>query len=126
MPLLDTHDIIICRRTSKDYTPYRHLMSFCFRWGPRLLFGVDVYDPGSVKCVRRTIIRDVPVRSRSVFVEAERMIRAVKRGYRLTTIDIVQEPRRAGTAKGARLSLVLHATVDMLMCWWEIVVLKRR
>lgn len=126
VPLLDTHDIVICRRTYKDYTAYRHVMSFGYRWLPRLLFGVDVYDPGSVKCVRRTIIDQVPVRSKSVFVEAERMIRAVKRGYRLTTIDIVQEPRTAGTAKGARLGIVLHATIDMFVCWWALVILRRR
>jgi glycosyltransferase involved in cell wall biosynthesis len=125
VPLLDRADIVICRRVQKRYTWYRHVTSFAFRWLPRLLFGVDVYDPGSVKCVRRDINQAVPVRSKSVFVEAERMIRAVKRGYRLATVDIVQEPRKAGVAKGARIGIVVHAVADLLACWWEIVIRRR-
>ena len=83
MPLLNDFDIVVCNRTFKRYTLYRRLVSWSYRWLPRLMFGVELYDPGSTKCRRRTLIEEIPLSSRGVFAEAERMIRAVRRGYRL-------------------------------------------
>jgi glycosyltransferase involved in cell wall biosynthesis len=125
MPLLGAYDIVICRRVLKQYTPYRHALSFLYRWLPRLLFGVDTFDAGGIKCVRREIIQKIPVESMGVFVEAERVIRAVKRGYKLTTVDMTPVERQGGQARGARLSSVLGAGTDMLRCWWRLVVLRR-
>jgi len=124
-PLLDRYDIIICKRVVKQYTPYRHAISFAFRWVPKLLFGVDAIDPGGIKCMKREIIQQIPVQSTSVFVESERIIRAVKRGYRLTSVDMEQAPRIGGQAKGARLSTLLGAVRDMTTCWWRLSVLRR-
>jgi len=124
MPLLGDCDIVICNRTYKHYTPYRHLISKCYRLLPRLLFGVELYDSGSIKCVRRSIIREIPVESRSVFVEAERLIRAHKRSYKIGKVDIVQAPRAGGKARGAELSTVWHSTWDMLRLWWKLQILR--
>lgn len=117
MPWLAEHDIVICRRVTKHYTLYRHVVSWAYRWLPRMLFGVDLVDPGSVKVVRRTIYRQVPVTSTSVFVEAERIIRAVRQGYRLTSIDMESQPRIGGQASGARLPVALGAARDLLRFW---------
>jgi len=125
VPLLASYDIVICRRVVKHYTPYRHFISQAYRWLPRILFGVDALDPGGIKCMRREIIQTVRVESQSVFVEAERVIRAVKRGYRVTSVDMEQAPRQGGVAKGARFSTLVAATRDMLRCWIQLVVLRR-
>ena len=82
VPLLGDFDIVVCQRTFKRYTLYRQLVSWCYRWLPRVMFGVELYDPGSTKCRRRTLIEEIPLSSRGVFAEAERMIRAVRRGHR--------------------------------------------
>ena len=119
VPLLDRYDIVVCRRTYKHYTPYRHAVSLLYRWLPRLLFGIDVIDPGGVKVVKREIYARVPVFSRGVFVEAERLIGAVRAGYRLASVDMVQTPRRAGTSRGARLSTVAAAGMDLIRCWFR-------
>jgi glycosyltransferase involved in cell wall biosynthesis len=117
VPLLERYDIVVCRRTYKDYTPYRHLVSFLFRWLPRVMFGVDVIDPGGVKVMRREIYSRVPVISKGVFVEAERLIGAVKAGYRLTAVDMIQMPRQGGESRGAKISTVVTAGADLVRCW---------
>lgn len=114
MPLLQQYDIIICRRAIKTYTVYRHIVSQAYRWLPRILFGVDLYDSGSVKCMRRSIVDDVHVQSTSVFVEAERVIRAAKMGYSIGVVDFIPMQRQAGKAQGAKLSIVWSAFIDML------------
>lgn len=118
MPLLADHDIVVCRRTTKHYTLYRHAVSWAYRWLPRVCFGVDLKDPGSVKVVRREIYDTVPAHSTSVFVEAERLIQAVRHGYRLTSIDIDSQPRVGGKASGASLAVARRAAADLWRFWW--------
>lgn len=125
MPLLNQTDIVICNRTTKHYTAARHIVSFCYRWLPRILFGVDLYDSGSVKLVPRAVYRDIHVDSTSVFVEAERIIRAAKRGYRIAKIDFVQEERKGGKAHGGKPSTVWRAFADTWKTWWRLQVLRR-
>ncbi len=126
IPLLPEHDVIICNRVKKNYTLYRRVVSRCYRWMPRLLFGVDLYDPGSTKCRRQALITDIQCTSHGVFVEAERMIRAAKRGYRITKVDIVPDRRLAGDPRGARLSNVLQAALDLVTLWVRFTILRQR
>lgn len=125
IPLLDRYDIVVCRRMTKQYTLYRHCISNLYHWSVLLLFGVELYDPGGVKVVRREIYTTVPARSQSVFVEAERLIRAVKRGYKVTRVDIHQEKRIGGRGRGAKFSNVWGAFCDLLSVWWDLMVMRR-
>ena len=107
-------------RTKQPYGVYRHVVSWGYRALPRLLFGVELFDSGSVKLVRRRIYQEIPVGSRSVFAEAERLIRAARAGFEIGKVDIVQEPREGGRAAGARLSTVARAVSDMAALWWRL------
>lgn len=124
LPLLGGHDVVVLNRTHKHYTAGRMFVSRAYRWVPRLLFGVDLIDPGSSKLVRRELFDCIPVRSTGVFVEAERIIRAVKLDYRLAHVDIVQAPRLGGQALGARPSMVLGAIRDLTVLWVDLVLAR--
>jgi dolichol-phosphate mannosyltransferase len=126
IPLLDDFDVVICNRLYRNYTMYRKLLSFLYRFLPRLLFRVDLFDPGSIKCRKREVIQEIEVQSRSVFAEAERMIRAVRRGYRVGKVDIRPELRVAGKARGASWRNVYGATVDLLRLWFRLVVFRQK
>ena len=126
VPLLETHDLVVCERTFKRYTSYRKLVSRLYRLLPRLLFGVDLFDPGSTKCRRRSLVDEIPLISRGVFIEAERMIRASRRGYRLTRVEVDPERRMAGDPRGASFANVMGAGIDLLRLWWHLVVLRRQ
>ena len=126
VPLLNDFDIVVCNRTFKRYTLYRRLVSWCYRWLPRMMFGVELYDPGSTKCRRRTLIEEIPLSSRGVFAEAERMIRAVRRGYRLGKVDVEPERRLAGDPRGANFGYVVLAAIDLFRLWFRLVIFRRR
>ncbi len=125
VPLLADYDIVVCNRRSKRYTLYRHVVSAGYRLLPLVLFGVRLYDPGSVKLVRREIIAGVHVRSKGVFVEAERLIRAARRGYRIGKVDIEHQVRTGGKARGASFPLVWESLRDVFSLWVQLVVLRR-
>jgi glycosyltransferase involved in cell wall biosynthesis len=126
VPMLSHCDVVLCRRTQKPYTTWRKFVSGAYRRLPRLLFGVDLHDAGSIKCVRREIFEQIPVASQGVFVEAERLIRAARRGYRFGVVEIRQELRQAGVARGARFSVVARAFMDMIALWVRLVLLRQQ
>ncbi len=125
IPLMDRYDIIVCKRVTKQYTLYRQCISWGHRWFIRILFGIDLFDPGSIKAVKREIFTTIPVRGTSVFVESERLIKAIHRGYRITSIDIDQAKREGGKGQGARFATVWATVKEMISVWIEMVILRR-
>ncbi len=124
LPMVGQYDIIIAQRREKHYGFGRFLVSWFFNALPVIFFATPTYDAGSVKLVRREIY-DIPIISSGVFGEAERIIRARRRGFRVGVKQIEHFPRRTGKASGAKLSLVIEALIDMLKCWFDIIVLRR-
>jgi hypothetical protein len=121
---MDRYDLVVARRKVKHYSLVRRVVSWGFNTLPVLLFATHTYDAGSIKLVRRELY-EIPVISSGVFVEAERVIRANRRGYRVGFVDVDHFPRRSGTASGARLAVVARSLIDLVKCWIDIVFLKR-
>ena len=117
LPLTSTFDIIVAARKNKHYGLIRRLVSWAFNSLPTILFGVETYDAGAVKLVRREIFKRFAVVSRSPFSEAERLIRAARAGYRITTYPVDISERRTGRARGVSLSAVIEACKDVLRVW---------
>lgn len=124
-PLLRTHDIVVCKRTNKGYSPLRTIVSYAYRALPETLFGTRLYDPGCAKCIRRELIHKIPLRSTGVFREAERLIRADRLGYVIGSVDIRAIPRPHGKALGARLPLVVESLKDLAALWLRLIVLRQ-
>ncbi len=123
MELRDRCDLVVGRRRDKHYSWRRALISGAFNLLPRLLFGVRTHDAGSIKLIRAELLR-IPLLSRSPFAEAERIIRASRRGFRIGSIWVDNRPRRGGQAGGARWRLVGQSLRDALRCWWRIVLCR--
>ncbi len=123
LSLLDRYDLIVARRKTKHYTFGRQLVSWMYNALPLILFGTRTYDAGSLKLVRREIY-DIPVISSGVFVEAERIVRAKRLGYRIGAVDVDHFPRNYGKESGAKFSLVIQSLVDAVKCWIDISILR--
>jgi glycosyltransferase involved in cell wall biosynthesis len=120
MELRDQFDLIVGRRRDKHYGGRRALVSAAFNLLPRLFFGVRTYDAGSIKLIRAELLQ-IPLLSRSPFAEAERIIRAHRRGFRVGAVWVENQPRRGGKGGGARWRLVGKSLRDAWRCWWRIV-----
>lgn len=117
---LPSSDAVLMTRRRKFYGPYRHALSWGYRWIPRMFFGIDLRDPGCSKCLRRDLIESIPIISTSVFAEAERVIRAARDGRRITFMEVESAPRVSGVAQGGGMLLALHAFCDMFKLWWSL------
>jgi hypothetical protein len=78
-----------------------------------MLFGLVTRDAGSIKLGAREVFT-CDVISRSPFAEAERIIRAHRRGYRVEFVPINFLPRTHGKAKGATLPNLIASLRDCL------------
>lgn len=114
LPLTSDFDVIIAARRDRHYRLTRRFVSWGFNVLPSLLFGVETYDAGAVKLVRREIIARFELVSRSPFSEAERMIRAARAGYRITSYPVDISERRSGRARGVSFSSATEAMMDVI------------
>jgi glycosyltransferase involved in cell wall biosynthesis len=119
MALREQFDLVVGRRVCKRYGLRRQLVSGLFNFLPRVLFGVQTHDAGSIKLFRRDLL-DIPLVSRGPFREAERIVRAHRRGFRIGVMDVEHLARRGGRESGAKLSLVAGAVADLARCWWDV------
>lgn len=108
-------DLVVGVRRDKPkvYTLFRRVLSHGYERIVRAL-GASVGDPGSIKLGRADALR-VPVVSKNVFAEGERLIRAARAGYRLAERPVDFLPRRAGKAAGARGRVVAGALADVVL-----------
>jgi len=111
-------DLVVGVRTNRHevYTLPRRVVSYFYNLLPGLLFGVPVQDAGSVKVGRRAIFQFDLV-SRSPFFEAERIIKAVRAGYRVDFVPIRFVPRAGGKARGGSWKNIRTSVRDMLSCF---------
>ncbi|GIT28516.1 MAG: hypothetical protein Ct9H300mP1_05620 [Planctomycetaceae bacterium] len=72
------------------------------------------------------LIEEIPLSSRGVFAEAERMIRAVRRGHRLGKGGCRTRTANGRRPSRSRFGYVVLAAVDLLRLWFQLVILRRR
>ncbi|MEZ4749298.1 MAG: glycosyltransferase family 2 protein [Bdellovibrionota bacterium] len=115
MDLRGSYDLIVGQRKQKLYDLRRHIVSWFFNFLPKVFFGVQTFDAGSVKLYHADVLK-IPLISQSPFREAERIIRAEKLGFRIGAIPVTHYQRRAGRATGADWRLLAESTKDLLKC----------
>jgi len=117
LPLTSSFDIVIASRNNKHYGLIRKFVSWAFNSIPTILFGVDTYDAGAVKLMRREIITRFALVSKSPFSEAERLIRAARAGYRIKEYPVDTSDRTSGRARGVSVSSLIEACKDVVRVW---------
>ncbi len=111
-------DLIVGVRQNRNevYGLKRQIVSHAFNFLPRILFGVRTADAGSIKLGRRDIFH-FDLISRSPFAEAERIIQARMRGYRVEFVPIMFRTRNGGKEYGAKWTNVKRSLHDLFRCW---------
>ena len=88
-PLLQQADIVCGYRLNRDDTPIRYIYSKVFNLLIRTLFQVKVRDVQiGFKMLRKSILERVKLKSDSMFISAELLIRAQNAGYRITEFGV--------------------------------------
>jgi dolichol-phosphate mannosyltransferase len=108
-------DLVVGERPNRRsvYNLRRQIVSHAFNLLPLILFGVATRDAGSIKLGRKELFV-LPLRSRSPFVEAERIIVARRNGYQIAFVPIEFAARSGGKALGATFPNLVASLRDCL------------
>jgi glycosyltransferase involved in cell wall biosynthesis len=109
----DGSDVVIGMRNKQVYSMYRKLISYTYNLLPYLFFGVRTHDAGSIKVFRRSVYRSLPVVSDSLFFEAEFIIRAVRKGYAVSSLPVSFRRESEIGQTGGRPANVRAAAIDL-------------
>jgi len=112
--LIPYADLVIGFRTKKQYTPYRHLMSFTFNSILRLLFDIDETDIDcSFKLYPRSLFERIELTSVGAFIDAEVALRARELGLKTIEVGVTHFERAAGKSTAASPLAVLVVLREM-------------
>lgn len=116
-------DMVIGWRQKKAYRWGRKIVSFFYNKLIFWLFHVPSFDAGSIKAIRKDLLKAIPIVSVGVFDEAERIIRASRAGFAIGMVPVTHTriPHKHRFLPHG--SLIIQAVCDMTRVWW---VLRRR
>jgi glycosyltransferase involved in cell wall biosynthesis len=117
-------DIVIGHRKIKNYTMKRKIISSAFNRLPKILFGIETYDAGSIKVIKKQLFNKTALRATSVFFEAELIIKASKNGAKVMTCPITFRKKDKTSGSGGNLKLVMASVRDMIVIYLKDFILR--
>ena len=109
----DAPDVVVGFRIKRADPLIRTLYAKAYRLANRLLFGLRVTDVDcAAKLFRREALDGLRVESGGAFFSAELLIKMRAAGRSVVEVGVPHYPRTAGSATGARPSVVLRAVKD--------------
>jgi glycosyltransferase involved in cell wall biosynthesis len=108
-------DVVLGYRLTKPDPWYRRMNSVLFKVMTRMLFGFRYREISNCKLYKVDLLRELDVLSvpGTATIEPEVIFRLGRRGARFAEVPYHLLPRQGGTAKGARLSMILKTFVAL-------------
>jgi len=109
----DAPDAVVGFRIRRADPAIRTAYARAYRLANRIFFGLRARDVDcACKLFRRPAVRGIAVESGGAFFSAELLIKLQASGRRLAEVGVPHYPRTAGSATGARPSVVFRAVRD--------------
>jgi glycosyltransferase involved in cell wall biosynthesis len=109
----DRPDVVVGFRIKRADPLVRTLYARAYRLANRILFGLKITDVDcACKLFRREALEGLRVESGGAFFSAEMIIKLRAAGKTVVEVGVPHYPRTAGTATGAKPSVVLRAFRD--------------
>lgn len=119
--LLDRCDIAVGYRIDRADPLHRKVNAALWNALVRLLFRLPVRDVDcAFKLLPRRAIEGMPLESRGALISTELLARAARRGMRIAEVGVHHYPRVAGSATGAKLSVIVRAFVELFKLYSRI------
>lgn len=116
LPLLKTHDILSGYAKSKVITTRRKIQSFVYNLIIKLLFFVNIRDINcAMKIYNHKVLDAIKIKSSSAFIDAEMLVKASKKGFKIAQFPVTQYPRTSGPEGGSKFGIVWATTKEMIL-----------
>jgi glycosyltransferase involved in cell wall biosynthesis len=115
IPLLPGYDMVMGWREYNANSNLRKMISLCYNFSIRLLFGTNFRDLGAaLRIVKRSAINNVNILCNGSFAPAEIIIRLHKMGYKIGVVPISSYPRLHGKSTSLSPGNFLKTIQEML------------
>jgi len=113
--LLEDHDVLSGYVKEKATSIRRKLQSSIYNVLIATLFFTGMRDINcAMKIYKRKVIRTIPIKSISGFIDAEMIIGSQRAGFRIAQFPVTHFPRSNGLASGSKMSVVLPTIIEMV------------
>jgi glycosyltransferase involved in cell wall biosynthesis len=114
LPFIKDFDIVVGYRIKRQDNFMRQVNAWSFNALIRILFGLKIKDLNcAFKLFRRDVIENVKIESSGAFINAELLIGAMKKGYKMKEIGVSHYPRQWGSQTGANLRVIVKAFYEL-------------
>ncbi len=94
-------------------SPFRRLMSGIYTFMIRILFGLNVHHSNGLVLYRRSILKDIKLKSHGFFYQTELLCKTVRRGYLYAEVPYYTRPRASGKSKAFSIKSILNLSLNM-------------
>lgn len=120
LQLMNEYDVVIGFRLNQVNHPIRVIISRFYNIVVRTLFRVKFRDIScSLKVFKRGVIGTIDMSSRSPFIDAEIVLKAARRGFKVGEVGIRTYPRLHGRSSSLRPGNFLGTIIDMMRLWLD-------
>lgn len=114
IPYLKDFDIVAGYRIKRRDNFQRRLNAKSFKLLVQVLFGLKITDLNcAFKIFKKEVVKNLEIKSSGAFINAEILIRAMKKGYRMKEVGVNHYPRQWGTQTGAHPKVILRAFSEL-------------
>lgn len=114
LPFFPEYDVVIGNRHNRKDNLYRKFQSKVFNGLTKFMFGLKVKDINcSFKAIKKKFVDGMNITSRSSFIDAEILIKALNQGATIREVNITHYHRTAGAATGHRPMVIFITLQEM-------------
>lgn len=111
-------DVVVGFRIKRQDNLIRVFNAWAWNVLNRVLFGLQVKDIDcAFKLFKREVFSGLQVTSRGAMFSAELLVRVVRLGFKVAEVGVTHYPRRAGSATGGKLSVILRAFRELFQTY---------
>lgn len=115
IPLLKNCDLVAGYVTKKATSKKRKIQSEVYNLCIPLLFGFYFKDINcSMKIFKREVLDNIEIKSESAFIDAEIIIKAKRKRFKIKRAEVTHQPRLHGIAGGAKFKVIFSTFKEMI------------
>ena len=115
LKLLPEADVLSGYAVKKAVNFKRKAQSAIFNFLVNILFLVNFKDVNcSMKIYKREVLSAIFMKSNSAFLDAEMLVKAKNKGFKIAQFPVIHYERRSGIASGSKFSLIASTIKDMV------------
>ena len=119
--LMREYDVVTCYRINRQDNFMRRLNGFFWTSLVCFLFRIKIRDIDcAFKLFKRSIFDNIELESTGALIDTEILVRAHRKGYKITQTGVHHYPRIAGSQTGAKLRVIFRAFKELFQFYWKL------